>query len=76
MFKNSDVSYQLTPMGTVFEVSSFEEATNVLNLAYKELESDCSRVYSTVKFDIRKGKENRIKGKIKSIEEKIGVVNK
>jgi uncharacterized protein YqgV (UPF0045/DUF77 family) len=60
----------------VFEVSSFEEATNVLNLAYKELESDCNRVYSTVKFDIRKDKENRIKGKIKSIEEKIGEVNK
>jgi len=75
MFKENNIDYQLTPMGTIFEVSSFEEATEILNSAYKQLENDCNRVYSTVKFDIRKNKDNRIKQKINSIEKHIGKVN-
>jgi len=75
MFKESNITYQLTPMGTIFEVDSFEEATQVLNDAYKCLEEDCSRVYSTVKFDIRKNKSNRMIQKIESIEKRIGKVN-
>jgi uncharacterized protein (TIGR00106 family) len=74
MFKESDVSYQLTPMGTVFEVDEFNEATQILNKAYQCLE-DCNRVYSTVKFDIRKNKNNRMSQKINSIKNKIGEVN-
>ncbi|WP_456480386.1 MTH1187 family thiamine-binding protein [Nautilia sp.] len=76
MFKKSDVNYQLTPMGTVFEVETMEEATAVINNAYKQLEPDCNRVYTTIKMDIRKNKSNRMKQKIKSIEKKIGEVLK
>jgi len=76
MFKESDVNYQLTPMGTVFEVETIEEATEVINNAYRQLESDCNRVYTTIKMDIRKHKSNRMKQKIKSIENKIGEISK
>jgi len=72
MFKESDVNYQLTPMGSVFEVDTIEEATNYINKAYKCLESDCNRVYTTIKMDIRKNKNNRMIQKIKSVEKKIG----
>jgi len=75
MFKESDINYQLTPMGTVFEVESMEEATAVINNAYKQLEPDCNRVYTTIKMDIRKNKSNRMKQKISSIKNKIGEVN-
>ncbi|ACM93125.1 conserved hypothetical protein [Nautilia profundicola AmH] len=75
MFKESDLNYQLTPMGTVFEVESMEEATAVINNAYKQLEPDCNRVYTTIKMDIRKNKSNRMKQKINSIKNKIGEVN-
>jgi len=75
MFKQSDINYQLTPMGTVFEVESTEEATAVINNAYKLLEPDCNRVYATIKMDIRKNKSNRMKQKINSIKNKIGEVN-
>ena len=74
MFKDSNINYQLTPMGTIFEVDNFNEATTILNEAYNLLE-DCNRVYSTVKFDIRKNKNNRMQQKINSIENKIGKVN-
>ncbi|AZV46624.1 hypothetical protein C3L23_04840 [Nautilia sp. PV-1] len=75
MFQKSDINYQLTPMGTVFEVETMEEATEVINNAYKQLEPDCNRVYTTIKMDIRKNKSNRMKQKINSIKSKIGDVN-
>jgi uncharacterized protein (TIGR00106 family) len=76
VFKESDINYQLTPMGTIFEVDTIEEATNVINNASKTLEPDCNRVYTTIKMDIRKNKSNRMKQKISSIESKIGEVSK
>ena len=75
IFKEGDIPYELTPMGTVFEVDRIEEATEVINRAYKLLELDCNRVYTTIKMDIRKGKKNRMKQKIESIKKKIGEVN-
>jgi len=72
MIDESGIPYKLTPMGTVFETESMEEALELINNAYKLLEKDCNRVYSVVKFDIRKGKSNRLEQKIKSVEKKIG----
>jgi len=69
--------YQLTPMGTVIETNSFDEALEILSLCNKTLENlGAKRIYSSVKFDIRPGKENRMFSKIKSIEKKIGEINK
>jgi uncharacterized protein (TIGR00106 family) len=65
-------SYRLTPMGTIVEVKTLGEALNIVNAAYKELEPDCSRVYSTIKLDIRKGKSGRLTQKIESVEKKVG----
>ncbi len=75
MFKEGSVDYQLTPMGTVFETQTMQEALNVIENAYRCLEDDCNRIYSTIKFDIRKNKDNRMKQKIASIESKIGRVS-
>ena len=72
MIDESGVPYKLTPMGTVFETETMEEALKIIGEAYKQLEPDCNRVYSVVKFDIRKGKSNRLVQKIKSVENKLG----
>ena len=72
MIDESGIPYKLTPMGTVFEVESMEEALEIINKAYKQLEKDCNRVYSVVKFDIRKEKSGRLKQKIESVEKKLG----
>ncbi len=63
----SGLPYQLTPMGTVIETSSMKEALDVIAMAYEQLE-DCERVYSSLKFDIRKNCDNRLKSKIESVE--------
>ena len=62
----SGVSYQLTPMGTVVETDTMREALDIIELAYNQL--DCERIYSALKFDIRKNTKNRLENKIKSVE--------
>ncbi len=63
----SGIPYQLTPMGTIIEASSMREALDMIELAYEQLEG-CERVYSSLKFDIRKNSENRLKTKIQSVQ--------
>jgi uncharacterized protein (TIGR00106 family) len=63
----SGVPYQLTPMGTIIEASSMKEALKIVELAYEQL-NECERVYSSLKFDIRKNTQNRLKTKIESVE--------
>lgn len=72
MIDKSRIPYKLTPMGTVFEVETMEEALDIINRAYKQLEPDCNRVYTVIKMDIRKGKSGRLEGKIKSVENRLG----
>ncbi|MDA7816603.1 MTH1187 family thiamine-binding protein [Sulfurimonas sp.] len=66
----SGVSYQLTPMGTVVETSTIREALDIIELAYEQVQ-DCERVYSSLKFDIRKNTKDRLKTKIASVEKKL-----
>ncbi len=68
----SAVSYKLTPMGTIVEVETFDEALLIIKRAYEQLEGDCNRIYSTIKFDVRKGPPGRIEGKVRSVEEHLG----
>lgn len=76
MIRNSGASYKLTAMGTIIETESIEEALAIVQQAARTLdEMDCSRIYSSLKMDIRKGKDSRLYGKIDSIREKIGDVN-
>jgi len=68
----SGVAYQLTPMGTIVETQTLQEALDIVALAYEQLENDCERVYSSLKFDIRAGTTNRLDAKIQSVENNLG----
>ncbi|MBI9033900.1 MAG: MTH1187 family thiamine-binding protein [Bacteroidales bacterium] len=76
MISESGASYQLTAMGTLIETDTMEQALEILVKAHNELAVDSNRIYSSVKFDIRKDKKRRMEQKIESIESKIGKVNK
>ena len=71
MIDQKGVDYQLTPMGTIIECDSMDEALEVVKSSYDCLQDDCTRIYSTLTFDIRKGEKGRLKSKIKSIEKKL-----
>lgn len=68
----SGLSYQLTPMGTIVESDDLSRVLDLVGRAYKELEPDCTRVYSSLKLDIRKGAGGRMKNKVESVERKVG----
>lgn len=75
--RESGYDYQLTPMATVVELPSMSEALNLVKECYEVLEAkDCNRIYSILKFDIRKGKKDRLRTKIEAIEDRIGEVSK
>jgi len=68
----SGLPYQLTPMGTIIEAESVAEVFAVIEAAYAELQEDCSRIYSTIKVDYRKGPVGRLAKKTSSVEKKLG----
>lgn len=72
MIDERNLEYVLGPMSTTIEFSSLDDALRVVKEAYDLLAPDCARVYATVKLDIRKGKTGRIRGKIESVEGKLG----
>lgn len=75
--KESGYDYQLTPMATIVETPSVSDALALVKECYEILEAkDCNRIYSVLKFDIRKGKSNRLEEKVKSVEKQIGEVRK
>lgn len=76
MIRESGVTYQLTPMGTIIETETMPEALAIVQQSYNILEPDCDRVYSTLTFDIRKSKSQCLTHKITSVENLIGKVNK
>ena len=70
IIKESGLDYELNPMGTCIE-GEWEQVMNVVEQCFKALEPDCDRIYMTLKADYRKGKEERLKGKILSVNEKL-----
>lgn len=71
MVDKSGVNYKLTPMGTVIETQSIDEALDIVKKSYEVL-GDCERVYSSLKFDIRKNCSHRLISKISSVESQLG----
>ncbi|NOZ47786.1 MAG: MTH1187 family thiamine-binding protein [Chlorobi bacterium] len=76
MIHESGFTYKLTSMGTIIETDTLKEALELIQKAYDELEPFSERIYVTANFDIQKNKQNRITGKVESIENKIGKVKK
>lgn len=68
----SGLPYQLTPMGTIIEAQTVEEALAIINQAYVELQKDCERIYSSIKIDYRNGPVGRLGKKVGSVEAKLG----
>lgn len=70
LVQNSGYPYKLTPMSTIVETETMNEALKLLEYSYVQLE-ECERVYVCVKFDIRQNREDGMHQKIASIQEKL-----
>lgn len=67
----SGFPYKVSPMETVIETETVEEALEIVQKCFKALEGDCNRIICHVRMDYRKGKSGRIVSKVKSVEEKL-----
>jgi len=70
IIRASGLPYSFGPMGTVIE-GTYEEITRVIGDCLDELKSDCERLSTTIKMDYRRGREDAIHGKVRSVEEKL-----
>ncbi len=71
MIQKSGVKYELTPMGTIIETEELKDALKIVEDSYALFGKECSRVYSSIKLDIKKDRQNGMKSKIKSVEDKL-----
>lgn len=70
IIQNSGTSYQLGPMGTCIE-GEWDDVMQVVHACYAELESDCDRIYFTIKGDCRKGRTDGLNQKTASVKARL-----
>ncbi len=69
---DSGLDYKVGPMGTVVE-GEWYQVMNLINRCRKTLLKENSRVHISIAVDDRKNATDRIVGKVKSLEQKMGV---
>lgn len=67
----SGLPYKLGPMGTCLE-GEWDACMAVVKECLTTMQSDCVRISISMRADYRQGKENRLTGKIASVEKKLG----
>ena len=69
IIKQSGLPHQLTSMGTCIE-GEWSAVMAVVDACFKELASDCARIYLSLKVDYRKGRTEGLHNKIASVKAK------
>lgn len=67
VIRSSGLMFQLNPMGTVIE-GDWDSVMETVTACYKELETDCDRIYMTLKIDARKEREYGMLSKVAAVE--------
>ncbi|MEN3006088.1 MAG: MTH1187 family thiamine-binding protein [Candidatus Methanosuratincola petrocarbonis] len=70
--KNSGVNYQLTPMCTIFEARSLDQAFEVIRSAHEALlEAGAERVLTSIRIDDRADKKRTMEDKVRAVEKRL-----
>lgn len=67
----SGLPYRVSPMGTVLE-GEWSRVMDVIKACHDEVMKESERVFTKITIDDRKGKTDRIRGKVASLEAKVG----
>lgn len=71
IIEESGLEFEVHAMGTLIEGPS-DKVFEVIRACHENMTRHSDRVMTTVKIDDRKGAVGRIKGKVQSVEEKLG----
>jgi len=74
--RDSGLVYQFTPMGTIIEANSVTELLKIVEDSYKILDPISERIYCVMNIDSNKNKTDLLNKKVKSIENRIGLISK
>ncbi len=74
--RDSGLVYQFTPMGTIIEANSVSELLKIVEDSYKILDPISERIYCVMNIDSNKNKTDLLNKKVKSIENRIGLISK
>jgi len=69
--ESSALSHQTHAMGTIVE-GEWDEIMALIKVCHMKLRESNNRVTTRISIDDREGARNRLTGKIKSLEEKLG----
>ncbi|MHC4184284.1 MAG: MTH1187 family thiamine-binding protein [Planctomycetota bacterium] len=67
----SGINYKLHSMGTILE-GDWDEILRLIKKCHERTLESSNRVLTTITIDDRKGKSDRIVGKVQSVERKLG----
>ena len=73
IIEKSGLAYRLGPMGTSIE-GEWDAILGVITECLEAMSEESNRVYMVLTADCRKGRDNRITGKVESIREKLGAI--
>ncbi len=68
---SSGLEYEVHAMGTLIEGTA-DDVFDCIRKCHDNMLCHGNRVITTIKIDDRKGAANRIKGKVKSVEDRLG----
>lgn len=69
--ESSGLNYRINPMATVLE-GEYDQVMSVIRSCHLRVMEMAPRVITTVKIDDRKGRQDMLETKIKSVENKLG----
>jgi uncharacterized protein (TIGR00106 family) len=76
MIDKAGIEYQLTAMGTLIETANMGDALAIVEQATRILhDTGSQRVYATIKLDSYPARDNRIEGKIASVQKHMDGIN-
>jgi len=67
----SGINYRINPMATVIE-GDYDQVMGVIKKCHMRVMELCPRVITTVRIDDRKGREDMLDSKIRSVEMALG----
>jgi uncharacterized protein (TIGR00106 family) len=71
LIDESNLPYRINPMGTVVE-GPWDDVMELIKSCHHAILEDTDRVSCSIKIDDRKGINNALDRKIKSVEDKVG----
>lgn len=70
IIQNSGLAYQLGPMSTVIE-GDWDQVLDVVGRCQADLAQDCDRILVYLRLDCRRGRENAIQEKVRSVMDRL-----